>query len=152
VLYFAFGSNLNLGQMKARCPNAVAVERAVLRGHKLAFRSRNGGGGVATIVRAAGWNVRGAVFRITHRDLLALDVYEGWPLHYSRAVAEVVGESSGPVRALLYVLNPPSVDAAPSPGYRDAIVEGYGDWGIRVPSILAGFSRGDQRKEAARGR
>ena len=34
-LYFAYGSNLNLGQMAVRCPQAQLIERAVLKGMNL---------------------------------------------------------------------------------------------------------------------
>ncbi|MCC6158879.1 MAG: gamma-glutamylcyclotransferase [Deltaproteobacteria bacterium] len=146
--YFAFGSNLNLGQMRSRCPDAVPLERALLRDHRLAFRSRNGGHGVATVVRARGWNVRGGLYRISNRDLMALDNYEGWPISYSRATVEVVGEVSGPVGAIIYWLNPPHADAPPNHWYREAIVEGLTDWGIRVPSMLARFEREVEREEA----
>ena len=34
-LYFAYGSNLNVGQMKQRCPDSAGVSTAVLNGWKL---------------------------------------------------------------------------------------------------------------------
>lgn len=42
--YFAYGSNLNLGQMAGRCPESTTVQIARLEGYELAFR-----GGVLTI-------------------------------------------------------------------------------------------------------
>ena len=47
--YFAYGSNLNLGQMAVRCPQAQLVRRAVLEGYELAFRC-----GVLTILPKRG--------------------------------------------------------------------------------------------------
>ena len=37
MLYFAFGSNLDPDQMRARCPAHQVVGMAVLRDHKLIF-------------------------------------------------------------------------------------------------------------------
>ena len=36
--YLAYGSNLNLRQMKRRCPNAKKVENFLLKGYVLEFR------------------------------------------------------------------------------------------------------------------
>ena len=37
MLYFAYGSNLDCGQMRSRCPSTQFVCRAVLKDHSLAF-------------------------------------------------------------------------------------------------------------------
>ena len=37
MLYFAYGSNLNLGQMQNRCPDSVPVARVILKGYQLCF-------------------------------------------------------------------------------------------------------------------
>lgn len=38
MLYFAYGSNINLQQMAVRCPDAQVVEPAVLENYELLFR------------------------------------------------------------------------------------------------------------------
>ena len=38
--YFAYGSNMNLEQMKYRCPAAEVVENVRLEDYRLAFRGR----------------------------------------------------------------------------------------------------------------
>ena len=38
TLYFAYGSNINLGQMEYRCPDASVVGPVVLDGYELLFR------------------------------------------------------------------------------------------------------------------
>ena len=44
-LYFAYGSNINLDQMRYRCPDATVYGQAVLDNYDLRFR----GSGVATV-------------------------------------------------------------------------------------------------------
>ena len=44
-LYFAYGSNINLDQMRYRCPDASVYGQAVLDNYDLRFR----GSGVATV-------------------------------------------------------------------------------------------------------
>ena len=37
LLYFAYGSNMNLNQMAFRCPDAEVVDTVRLEGYRLAF-------------------------------------------------------------------------------------------------------------------
>ena len=52
--YFAYGSNMNLEQMKYRCPAAEVVENVRLENYRLAFRGRAPGNGVATVLPEKG--------------------------------------------------------------------------------------------------
>ena len=54
--YFAYGSNMNLEQMKYRCPAAEVVENVRLENYRLAFRGRAPGNGVATVLPEKGWS------------------------------------------------------------------------------------------------
>ena len=77
-LYIAYGSNLNLEQMKRRCPTAEVMGKTILRGWSLWFRgSRHSA--VATIERKRGGKVPVLVWKIQPRDEASLDRYEGVP-------------------------------------------------------------------------
>ena len=52
--YIAYGSNLNLQQMKHRCPTAEVVGTAVLRNWKLWFRRSRCHSGTGAGLRGAG--------------------------------------------------------------------------------------------------
>ncbi len=80
TLYFAYGSNLDFDQMRKRCPGARFVCRAVLKDHVLAFNSRSPARkcGVADVVPHAGHDVWGVVYRLSAKDLTALDGFEGF--------------------------------------------------------------------------
>ena len=97
-LYFAYGSNLNVEQMKHRCPEAVGISAAVLHGWKLAERR------FADIVECAAACVNGALYEITANDLAALDSYEGYPDFYTRRIV-TVSDADGRLRdAVVYVM------------------------------------------------
>ena len=49
--YFAYGSNMNLGQMRFRCPDAEVVGNVRLEDYRLAFRGRAPGNGVQLCFR-----------------------------------------------------------------------------------------------------
>ncbi len=148
MLYFAFGSNLHVPRMRVRCPGAVPLERAWLIDHRLAFRSRGGGSGVATIVPTEGRRVPGGVWRITERDLEALDQYEGHPRLYRREIMTVEAERAGPIDVLVYVMNEPNYDAPPHSLYLACIVEGLRMWRIRPAPWLYALGRRVGEEEA----
>ena len=61
--YFAYGSNMNLGQMRFRCPDAEVVGNVRLEDYRLAFRGRAPGNGVATVLPEKGSYVDGVYGR-----------------------------------------------------------------------------------------
>jgi hypothetical protein len=64
VLYFAYGSNMDLAQMSNRCERAATVSAAKLPSHRFIINSR----GVATIVPDPSSTVQGLLWRITKAD------------------------------------------------------------------------------------
>ena len=52
-LYIAYGSNLNLAQMAARCPSASVYAKGVLNNWELVYRGRKANSH-ATIIKKAG--------------------------------------------------------------------------------------------------
>ena len=111
-LYFAYGSNLNVGQMAVRCPMAQLVCRAVLEGYELAFRR-----GVLTILPKAGGRIDGILWKVNDRDERALDRYEGYPHLYTKE-SLTVQTDTGSQTAVAYVMTTPYCEKAqpPSPG------------------------------------
>jgi len=126
MLYFAYGSNLDRRRFRARCPGSRPVATAELRGYRLAFR----GDGFADIVRQKGGVVRGALYGVSARDAVALDYYEGAPVHYHRITVFVKDAGGKLRRALAYKMRNDATDAAPSLFYVLTIVRGYRDWRI----------------------
>ena len=80
VKYFAYGSNLDLLQMKRRCPLSKLISKGSLSGHRLTFNkySSGWGGGVADVIQEQGSEVWGLIFEISDSDLERLDRYEGY--------------------------------------------------------------------------
>lgn len=72
-LYFAFGSNMHLGQMHRRCPVSRYIGTAILPNYRFHINSR----GYANVLFSAGDCVEGLVYLITEDDQMKLDMYEG---------------------------------------------------------------------------
>ena len=81
MLYFAYGSNLNLFQMKRRCKDSVFLKKYKLKGYKLNFRSKYR---AADIEKSKNSLVPGALFEISKSDEKKLDVYEDYPILYKK--------------------------------------------------------------------
>lgn len=137
-LYFAYGSNCNLGQMERRCPNAVKVGPVTLRNYKLTFNGRTRGGGVASVRRSNGAEVRGLLWEITPECERNLDHYEGYPYLYEKKTVTVWKESGEKVRAMVYVMTAQfQTPAVPSSDYLYGIVEGFNENGMDASPVLA---------------
>ncbi|MCM1267482.1 MAG: helix-turn-helix domain-containing protein [Bacteroidales bacterium] len=126
TFYIAYGSNLNVEQMRYRCPDAEAVGTGVIRDYRLTFKAL-GLSAFATIEPYGGEYVPVAVWRISRRDEAALDRYEGYPTHYMKKSIKVVmdGDTSEAVEGLVYIMNPRAVPKIPSRGYFEAVLSGY---------------------------
>ena len=101
--YIAYGSNLSVGQMRVRTPDAVIAGTGVLRGWRLLFRQ------FATIKKCKGYNVPVLVWKISEQDEKNLDRYEGFPRFYVKrrlkvAVTSLDGEDLGEVSAMVYIM------------------------------------------------
>jgi Gamma-glutamyl cyclotransferase, AIG2-like len=123
TLYFAYGSNMQRGAMRRRCPSARALGPAALEGHRF-FVGIDGWGSVA---RSAGDAVYGVLWRLTPRDVAVLHAYE----HLHRGLYDV---RYLPVRigarrhtAMVYLLRRRS-PGRPRPGYAEMIAATARDW------------------------
>ncbi|MDO4199872.1 MAG: gamma-glutamylcyclotransferase family protein [Clostridia bacterium] len=122
-LYLAYGSNLNLRQMRFRCPTAKVVGSAVLEDYKMVFRGAHRSG-VATIEKCKGFKVPVLIWKITSADERSLDRYEGYPIFYRKEYFDV--ELNGKKqKAMVYIMNEGREKNYPSKYYFRTILEGY---------------------------
>lgn len=142
-LYFAYGSNLNLRQMRSRCPSAVAVRRATLHGYALAF----GGysyvwrGAVASIKPVFGGRVEGLLYRLDPADFERLDRFEGCPTSYVRLRKRVLCDDDKRRSAHVYVQTARAFgderQRLPSRAYFNQIVREYDRHGFDLNALAA---------------
>ena len=138
LLYFAYGSNMNLNQMAFRCPDAEVVDTVRLEGYRLAFRTNGGGNGVATILPEPDSFVDGVLWRISERDEQHLDHYEGFPYLYGKEPVTVTDQEGVRREIMAYTMNSPYKDtpAMPSRAYLEGILNGCQQNGIETASVL----------------
>ena len=123
-LYIAYGSNLNLEQMRCRCPTAEVVGKATLDGWRLRFRG-GAHNAVATIEQDKDFSAPVLVWRIQPAYERALDRYEGFPFLYRKETLRVVVNGRRAC-AMVYIMNEAGHPyGVPSVGYYDTIFQGY---------------------------
>lgn len=121
--YIAYGSNLNLRQMKYRCPTAKVAGISEIKGYALLFRGSKTGS-YATIEPCEGGTVPVLLWRVKPKDEIALDRYEGYPIFYEKESMEL--ELKGKtVSAFVYVMTDGHQLGMPSESYKRTIEEGY---------------------------
>lgn len=121
--YLAYGSNLNLRQLKHRCPTAKVVGKTYIKDYRLVFKGK-GNTGFLTIEPAEQSIVPVGVFEITDFDEHNLDCYEGYPTFYNKEYfnVELNGQN---INALIYIMNPNFSYSLPSMDYLNTCIEGY---------------------------
>lgn len=147
-LYIAYGSNLNLEQMRHRCPTAEVVGKSILHGWRLRFRG-GAHSAVATIERGKDFSVPVLVWQIQPDDELALDRYEGFPFLYRKEMLRLIVEGKK-VSAMVYIMNKVGRPyGIPSVGYYDTIFQGYQSAGFDTEILrqAAEDSRGSHMDE-----
>ena len=122
-LYVAYGSNLNVQQMRLRCPTAKLVGTGVVEDYELQFKGA-ANHSYATIAENEGETVPVAVWELQPRDEKFLDRYEGYPRLYKKEwfTLDLNGEK---VTAMAYIMGPGHEIAAPYSRYLDTILTGY---------------------------
>lgn len=139
-LYFAYGSNMSLRQMRKRCPAAQRVGIGMLANHVLAFTRFAQGRrcGVADVLPHPSQDVWGVLFEVNSTDLRSLDASEGFhgaglENAYDRSEITVLreGDPAQPVRAELYVVQEKSAESLrPNQDYQALLVEGATENGL----------------------
>ncbi len=132
MYYFAYGADINKKQMLPRCPRCRPRCSAVLPNYQLVFTgwSRQWRGGMATIRRASGGKVPGAVYEVSEQDMKIIDGYEGYPGTASRLNVTVYNEDDEAIQAFTYIKTGNLEETAPSREYLAVIQQGYREWGI----------------------
>jgi len=119
MLYFAYGSNLNLFQMKRRCKDSVFIKKYELKGYRLNFRSKYR---AADIEKNKNSLVPGALFEISKSDEKKLDVYEDFPVLYKKLYFSYYNK-----KVMTYIMVNKTEFRYPTERYLNVVKRGYKD-------------------------
>lgn len=142
-LYVAYGSNLNIEQMKYRCPTARLYGIGVIEDYELQFKGYPTNA-YATIEPKDGSSVPVAVWEIQPEDEIALDRYEGYPSHYFKQDVPVKMDK-GEVNAMVYIMNLKMDFGMPSSHYYRVVHQGYNDCELNTDILLKAVTDSAER-------
>lgn len=113
--YVAYGSNLNIKQMKRRCPSATVVGITALRDYQLLFKVSKTGA-YLTIEKCEGKTVPVVIWKVTPEDEMMLDFYEGCPTYYYKTTKKIT-LNGRKIRAFVYIMHENRMFGIPSKEY-----------------------------------
>lgn len=150
--YLAYGSNLNLEQMRYRCPTAKVVGTAIIKDYELLFKGSKTGA-YLTIEKCEGEYVPVGVWEVTPEDEVSLDRYEGYPSFYYKTEMTVgLKLPSGKykkVNAFVYIMHEDRPLGIPSPYYVRTCLNGYFAFGFKREHLIKAIdkSKGESNDE-----
>ena len=122
TLYFAYGANMERAAMRRRCPGAAALGTARLAGWRYVIAA-----GYGSVARASGRAVFGVLWRLTPRDLAALNIFESLDSGLYRRRVLTVQAGATRKRVLVYVGRQRGM-RRPMPGYQERLVAAARAW------------------------
>jgi hypothetical protein len=129
-LFFAYGANMNLAQIKQRCSHPVRVSAAYLQDYRIGFygHSEKWDGALETAIEAKGCRLWGVLFALGALDWDQLDLWQdarfdgtGKYFHYPVQVCDMQGKR---YEARLYKKDILSIPRRPSEQYMSRILDG----------------------------
>ena len=141
--YIAYGSNLNVQQMKFRCPAARIVGTSIIRNYELLYKGSKTGS-YLTIEKKKGSVVPVAVWEVTADDEKRLDAYEGYPNFYYKTDMQLTVKShitglKKKLDAFVYIMHEERKLGIPSYAYVKTCVQGYRDFGFDLKHLRLAF-------------
>lgn len=144
--YVAYGSNMDVSQMKYRCPGARLLGQGVVKDYQLLFKGSKTGS-YATIEPKPGATVPVLVWEVSDRDERSLDRYEGFPKFYYKKFVTVTDVMLGPdnkfrgmLDGMAYVLPESRPLGIPSKLYYEALQKAYARFGMDESILTTALS------------
>lgn len=141
MLYWCYGSNLNVEQMKIRCPRAKFKGPLTVFDAALVFR------GVADVTVREGSFVPGGLWSITKRCEAELDRYEGVASGIYNKRYFHLRRNKQVVDVLFYQMRTSRGVMPPSRYYLNTIAQGYKDFGLDLDVLAKYLEESWARKE-----
>lgn len=143
--YLAYGSNLNVSQMKMRCPTAKPIGTGYINGYELLFKGSKTGS-YLTIEPSENAKVPVAIWEVTDADERSLDRYEGYPTFYYKAECKISFKNieSGnrrTVNAFVYIMHEDRPIGIPTTHYMRTCLEGYNAFGMDENILWNAYER-----------
>ncbi len=149
--YIAYGSNLNVRQMRYRCPDARIIGTAEIKDYELLFKGSKTGS-YLTIEKKKGSKVPVAVWAVSEADEERLDAYEGYPNFYYKkdmvlSVKLWQSEQTKRLKTFVYIMHEERSLGIPSIAYLQTCSGGYRIFGFDTEILMEAIRRSKEGLE-----
>ena len=143
--YIAYGSNLNVAEMRQRCPDAQILGTGSLQDWSLQCKGA-WHRAYLTIAEERGSTVPVVIWQVSEADEAVLDDYEDYPaLYYKRDMDVPCRDSetglASTVTAFVYIMVDAYPLAVPTEEYMDTCREGYARFGFPAEILQEAYQR-----------
>ena len=149
--YLAYGSNLNVRQMRYRCPTAKPIGITAIPDYELLYKGSKTGS-YLTIEKKKGSLVPIVVWEVTAADEKRLDAYEGYPnFYYKKEMKLPVGLANGKTKkltAFIYIMHEERELGCPSLSYIRTCKEGYRNFGFDQKYLETAYLRSTKEEDS----
>lgn len=149
--YLAYGSNLNVRQMRYRCPTAKPIGITAIPDYELLYKGSKTGS-YLTIEKKKGSLVPIAVWEVTAADEKRLDAYEGYPnFYYKKEMKRPVRLANGKTKkltAFIYIMHEERELGCPSLAYIRTCKEGYRNFGFDQKYLETAYLRSTKEEDS----
>jgi hypothetical protein len=132
MLHFAYGSNMHRAVMRTHAPHARPLGIATLADFRFVITAD----GYASVVPRRGEMVHGVLWRLTSRDRVTLDAWEGITARRYRAAALTVGCAGRRQPALVYIARPLPAGRARA-GYMELVIAAAEQWQLPAAYVAS---------------
>lgn len=152
--YIAYGSNLNVPQMRMRCPHATILGTATLTGWELLFKGSKTGS-YLTIEECEGGTVPVVIWEVSEKDEAALDRYEGFPCFYYKKDIKlrykgIITGRRRTVTAFAYIMHEDRPIGVPSGFYMRTCLAGYDTFRFNKNVLTSAYEKCERMCENER--
>lgn len=130
MLHFAYGSNMHRAVMRTHAPHAEPLGAAALADFRFVITAD----GYASVAPKRGAKVHGVLWRLTPRDRVALDVWEGIAAARYRGAALPIGSTGCRRPALVYIARALPAGRAKA-GYMELVIAAAQEWNLPADYI-----------------
>ena len=149
--YLAYGSNLNIRQMRYRCPTAKPIGITAIPNYELLYKGSKTGS-YLTIEKKKGSLVPIAAWEGTAADEKRLDAYEGYPnFYYKKEMKLPVRLANGKTKkltAFIYIMHEERELGCPSLAYIRTCKEGYRNFGFDQKYLETAYLRSTKEEDS----
>lgn len=121
--YIAYGSNMDLNQIKYRCPDAELIGKSEVKDYELLFKGSKTGN-YATIEKKKNSRVPVLIWKISMFDERNLDFYEGFPHFYYKKEIDVLVDGET-IKAMAYIMDEKRKLGKPTEYYYGILEKAY---------------------------